>query len=103
MISHKRTFFENIASYDDAQIEREIRRLLTRNRKDNRSFDTTNFRDRLEMVVTPERAARIMESVLRPHEGDPIEKPAVVVTGADLSRGERKTTKRKMRSRRKSR
>jgi hypothetical protein len=101
-VSHKRTFFENIAAYDDRAIAREVQRLLAENRKENRHVDPERFRRELAQTLSPERVERVMDVAMRPYAG-PVARAEKIITGADLARAQRKALKSNMRSRRKSR
>jgi hypothetical protein len=101
-VSHKRTFFENIATYDEGELAREVRRLLSANTAENRRFDMDRYRRELAHRFTPEQVDRVMVAAMKPYEGE-VKKAVPIVTGADLARAARKALKTNMGSRRKAR
>lgn len=100
-ISHKRTFFENIASFDQQQVAFEVKKLLAQNAKDNVRFDIDQFRRELSCYLSPDRVERAIDAATRPYTEKAEPKPKGK-TGAEIAREQRKALKSKMGSRRKS-
>ncbi len=101
-VSHKRTFFENIAGFDERAIAREVRRLLSQNERENRPVNPDHYRRELAQRLPREKVERVMAEAMKPYAGE-VRKPEKTVTGADLAREQRKALKSNMRSRRKTR
>jgi hypothetical protein len=100
-VSHKRTFFENIESYDERVIIKEIRRMLASNAADNQRFNLDRYRRGLAHLPT-EMAERVIAEAMKPHSGD-VNKTVRGPTAADMARQARKAVKSNMKSRRQPR